>query len=52
MHKIQLTIYEYEDETIIMEIDIENNIPKKYHDEILKLVLDHNMLIIILTMIY
>jgi hypothetical protein len=28
-------LYEYEDETIIMEIDIENNIPKKYHDEIL-----------------
>lgn len=28
-------LYEYEDETIIMEIDIENNIPKKFHDEIL-----------------
>ena len=28
-------LYEYEDENIIMEFDIVNDIPKKYHNEIL-----------------
>lgn len=28
-------LYEFEDEIIIMEFDIENDIPKKYYDEII-----------------